>query len=790
MAPALLALFAGAGGIAVELVWMRLLSLAFGSASLAAGSVVAAIMLGMALGSAGASRIGGLGRALFALAVGAVASPPILAALSAPGLVGILSSAMFMTLASIPMGMVVPLLIAGEEAPDTKAAGRLYAWNTAGSAVGVLVTGFMLLPALGNRHTLWVAAGLLALLGLFSLRRRKEQASLPTVGETGFTAREGWILAACALSAFAAMVSEIAWMRALVLSIGSSTYAYTLVLGVYIGGLGLGSALAARRIGGPGTFGALQLALAVACLATFQLLGRLPDLFGRLLADRVGSLSTFVAVALPTCAVTLLPATILIGACFPVALGWLGGGTARRSGALLAAATGASMAGALAGSFVLIPLARVEFTLVIAIVLHAVLGSWVLSAARRNVRPSFAAAAIVLLVFLLPRWDARVLQSGPYLYGAESESRKKVLFAQDDPVASVAVFALPDGNRILRIDGKTDASMSRTDLVTQLLTAHIPLSLHRRPDRVVLVGLGSGMTLASCLKHRPQILDCVEISPAVARASRLFDGFTGKPLDDPRVRLHVGDARDVFRKFNDKFDVIISEPSNLWIAGMAGLFTEEFYRTCEARLADGGLMAQWVHAYGILEGPFRDAVATFLKVFPYVTLWEMWVAGDYLMVGSPQPYVVDVDVLRARIAGAEIAADLRRIGVENAEGLLGDLVAQGDDLADFTKGARIQTDDGLHLEFSAPLGFYGRRRLPAVDVLPPVDAARLERVVQGRRVTWAEARALVRDGVRAISEGGSRDEVLRIFRAALERFPADRQARFLYEDQAGRRSGK
>src|SRR5262249_41480979 len=155
---------------------------------------------------------------------------------------------------------------------------------------------------------------------------------------------------------------------------------------------------------------------------------------------------------------------------------------------------------------------------------------------------------------------------------------RKVLFAKDDHVASVAVFEMPDRNRVIRIDGKTDASLSQVDLVTQLLTAHLPLAVHGDAERVIVVGLGSGMTVAACLKYEPKEVHCVEISPAVVRASRFFDAETGRPLDDPRVKLHVADARRVLQTIDGNFDAILNEPSNLWIAGMAGLFTEEFYR--------------------------------------------------------------------------------------------------------------------------------------------------------------------------------------------------------------------
>ena len=787
---ALAAAAAGAASLAVELVWMRVLSLLFGSASLAAGIVVAALMLGMALGSGAASRRPSLrlDAILYGLAGAAALSAPLLRALGSMGAASVVLASVFMVLAAVPMGMVVPLLVGRSQGDGLKAAGLLYACNTLGSAVAVLLTGFVLLPAMGNQKTLWAAAGLLALLGV-AFRKGAGPAPAEAAAPAAPLPRAAKLmLLVYGVSAFAAMASELGWIRALVLSIGSSTYAYTIVLGVYIAGLGLGSAIGARFLGAR-AFGALQLLISLACLGSLHLLGRLPGFFGSVFHDRVTSLGSFSGTALAAAAVAILPPTILIGACFPVVVRRLGAhaGPARTSGLLLATATAGSMVGALVASFVSIPIAGVQGTLAMALFLHAVAGSFSLSflGERRRAWPAFASTAILALLFFRSPWDVRTVQSGPYIYGDERQGKedpRKVLFAKDDHVASVAVFEHPDGNRVLRIDGKTDASLSQIDLVTQLLTAHLPLAAHPKPERIVLVGLGSGMTLASCLKYDPKEVHCVEISPAVVRASRLFDGETGGPLADPRVKLHVADARRVLRSVEGKFDVILNEPSNLWIAGMAGLFTEEFYRSCEEHLADGGLMGQWLHAYGVTDDTFRDAVATFHKVFPYVTVWELWVSGDYLFVGSKAPHPIDVATLERWLGVTAIADDLRRIEVSTPGGLLGDLVATQEDLGGIS-GARIQTDDGLHLEFLAPLGFYGRKRMPPLSYLPPLNVDTVGRAVKGRKVEWAEARDFIRRGIRAVLEEKPLAERMELFRQALQRYPEDRQGRLMLEDQ-------
>ena len=421
-AAAAAAAVAGAATLVVELVWMRILSLTFGSASFAAGCVVAALMLGMALGSAWAARrrTPPLGAALLVLAGLTAGSPFVIRGLGSIGSLSIPLVSLFMISASVPLGLAVPLLVARTGRDDPRVSGWIYAGNTLGAAVGVLATGFLLLPALGNRATLWVASALLAGLGAFLVRGRTGAAAASPAPEVPLSGREKLLLAFYGVSAFAAMASEIGWMRALVLSVGSSTYANTIVLGVYIAGLGIGSALTVRWTGAA-AFGSIQLLLALICTGALHLLGHLPVLFGRVFQDRVGSLGSFSLAALAAASVALLPPAILVGAGYTVAVRWLGERLppARASGLLLAVATAASTLGALVASFVAIPITGVQGTLILPIFLHAVVGSVALSylGAKRRLWPSFAAAALLALLYWRAPWDVRTIQSGPYIYG-------------------------------------------------------------------------------------------------------------------------------------------------------------------------------------------------------------------------------------------------------------------------------------------------------------------------------------------------------------------------------------
>ena len=260
----------------------------------------------------------------------------------------------------------------------------------------------------------------------------------------------------------------------------------------------------------------------------------------------------------------------------------------------------------------------------------------------------------------------------------------------------------------LAIDGKVDAS-NAGDMLTQRLLAHVPLLLHPAPKRVAILGLGSGVTLGSALTHPLEAATVLEISPEVVDASRFFELENHRALADPRTRLIVGDGRTHLMLGREQYDVIVSEPSNPWMAGIASLFTREFFEGAKARLAPGGMLCQWAHTYDISRDDLRSIVATFLTAFPEGTMWLIGDA-DVLLVGSTGP-------LDDRIAGiAEawqrrgVAADLASVGAREPYAITSLFVAQGDALRTWAAGASLQTDDRSRLEFSGPRNIFGASR--------------------------------------------------------------------------------
>jgi spermidine synthase len=335
--------------------------------------------------------------------------------------------------------------------------------------------------------------------------------------------------------------------------------------------------------------------------------------------------------------------------------------------------------------------------------------------------PGVALAAPALVVIVaLPAWDHQLLASGAYKYAPYlgSQNLDAVLRAGELPyykegaAATVSVRRLT-GTTSLSIDGKVDAS-NAGDMLTQRLLGLLPVLLHGQARDIAVIGLGSGVTVGSALAAGTvQHADVIEISPEVVEASHFFDRESGAPLGRPGVRLIVGDGRSHLLLTPRRYDVIVSEPSNPWMAGVAALFTREFFEAARARLKEGGLLCQWAHTYDISAEDLRSIVHTFATVFPEGTLWMVG-GGDLLLIGPHDGSVAE------RLAGIErgarrssVSAALADVGIADGTAAFAMLSAYAGgprELARFGNGARIQTDDRTALEYSAPRGIYGRSR--------------------------------------------------------------------------------
>jgi spermidine synthase len=813
----------GLSALVYQVVWTRAAGLAMGNSPAAVGTVVAIFMGGLAIGSAWGGRAAARVRPLrlygiLEIAVGLLAlavpllfravEPLFAAAYGTPFFLpaGILASSVVLLPATILMGATFPLLVG--HAGGAEAAGRLYAANSAGAALGALGAGLFLVPRIGYTATTAVAVAVNLVVGALSLRMGSAAPAPATPSAPVPLSRpEKAAVAVYAISGFAALASEMAWTRALVLALGSTVYAFALILAGFILGLALGSALAARRaplLRNPlRAAAALQLAIAGWGALLVYLLADLPVR----MADVIALLADhFLLLQLAEAAVVLglvLVPTALMGALLPVTLAVFRGDAARSVGRLYAGNTLAAIAGTLAATFLLVPSLGLDWTLRIVCGLNLV-AALVAAAFDPEGQVRFrgilgtAAAAIGLGAAALPSWDLALSASGSYLFalgqGADPASaarRQPVEAAYWDAFGLVTIHRAP-GGRTLRVNGKTDASSGSADMPAQVLTAQIPLALHEDPREVLVIGLASGITLASAQSHGPAAVDCCEISPAVLRGSAHFADANGGALARPGTRILLQDGRTHVRYGGRSYDAIISEPSNLWVSGMAHLFTVDFFREARARLKPGGVLAQWVQAYRISRDDFRGVLRGFSEVFPEAHLWEMNPQGDYLLTGFLEPASRSFKAVRGRTERPEVARMLRSAGIADAPSLLACYVMGPEEVAEAARGARRLTDDDCWIEYTAPLSmlrwslgevygvFEGRAR-SSRRLFDPASLGDLE----GRSLDrYARSRA---DQRGAISCMGGRDP--RLFReridALIESNPEDALAR-QYAEQEGR----
>jgi spermidine synthase len=268
---------------------------------------------------------------------------------------------------------------------------------------------------------------------------------------------------------------------------------------------------------------------------------------------------------------------------------------------------------------------------------------------------------------------APVYQSADALLAAVRET--ELLYYRDGVSSTISVDR--QGNhRFYRTNGKTDASTDPGDMANQILLGHLPMLLHPDPADVFILGLGTGVTAGAVARYPVRSIEIVDIEPAAREATRFFEAENRRVLADPRARLITADGRNALLARPRTYDVIISDPSDLWVAGVGTLFTREFYEVARSRLRPGGIMVQWIHTHAILPAQLKLIVATFRSAFPATSLWRPN-RGDIILMGSVAPVVWDYDRLRqvddrnvATVALAESRADyvLRAAAMAASEG--------------------------------------------------------------------------------------------------------------------------
>ncbi|MCI0694197.1 fused MFS/spermidine synthase [candidate division KSB1 bacterium] len=660
-------------------------------------------------------------------------------------------SLLTLLLPTVLMGGTLPVLVKAlsrslEDAGKNVAV--LYFLNSFGAVLGSAIGGFAFVPILGLRASMFMTATVNLAIGLGALFLNQRVSRTTASGsetapeaEQVFAGREMSVaLVVAGVSGMAAMLYEIGWVRLLIPILGSSTYSFSLMLIAFITGIALGSWIVSHfiiRVKNLFAFLAVcQAGVALALCATLPIYGRLPYYFvhlGKILQRSEATYPLFLTLEFVFCFAVMVVPTIFMGMTLPVAsriatrsLSVLG----KAIGSVFSINTWGTVLGSILAGLVLIPAVGIKHTIEVGIGLNVLMVLLVLffgtsMPPKVRLAGTFALFAVTALSLLItPNWSRSVSLSGvfrlinrnapaPKSYSSFSGmfTRQKLLYYREGRSATVAVVEDRDPagrpQQVLVVNGKADASSSG-DLPTQTLVGQLPMLFHPKPDSVFVIGLGSGITLGSVLAHDVKWVECAEISPEVVEASKFFHAVSHRPLADPRTRLHVDDALAFLKLTPRRYHVIVSEPTNPWIAGIGNLYTTEFLQQCKQRLTADGLMVQWFHLYEMDDETARLAFRTFRSVFPYMTVWQS-LTTDFIVMGAKQPIAFDPAAIKAKLEAERVQASLSRIQITDVPTLLSLQIMTEEALDQYVGPGALNTEDRPLLEYRAPRAFFVNR---------------------------------------------------------------------------------
>lgn len=627
----------------------------------------------------------------------------------------------------------------------------LYAINSTGAVAGVVVADWWLVPSLGLESTVHAGAAISLVIGLVAFVTSQitgesdvvlvKAAPVEESGEERFSPTELRLaIVAIGISGFVAMLYEVIWTRLIALMVGSSTHAYSIMLATFIAGISSGGWIIYRWRGKTGTlrvFAWAEIALGASLLLSVWFYDLVPYWFLCLvehLARRPGTFPVYELAQATVCfGIMFVPATFL-GMTLPLA-SRVGTAelarTGRSVGRVFAVNTIGTVLGAALTGLWLMPTFGLGRAIAFGIALNLMIGVLVLTwsvARRRNAVLAFgtAGAAILMLglgTMLDGRWK-KAFAVGIWRAVASPSSAEEyrqawggldIVYHRDGAGSTVCVMRgkLADGAYFysLKVNAKTDAS-SAGDLSTQLLAGHLPGLLHTNPVTGLVVGCGSGVS-AGALLHHPSIqhVDLVEISPEVIEAAgQWFAPFNDNALKNPRLHVAIEDAKTFLKVTTNQYDVIVTEPSNPWMAGVASVFSQDYYKDCLAKLKPGGICAQWLQDYETDNATVDMVVATFCSVFPNTSVWQTS-TGDLLLVGAPGPVEFNLEETAKRMEHPSIARDLDAIQIKGMTTFLSlQLAGFGDAIFMVNPTTPIHTDLNPLLEYAAQRAFFVRSR--------------------------------------------------------------------------------
>ncbi len=563
------------------------------------------------------------------------------------------------------------------------------------------------------------------------------------------------LLAAFLLSGVSALVYEVVWLRPLQLIFGSTTYAFSMILGAFMMGLGIGSLIASRfadRFKNPlAVYAILEVGIAVYGILSIMILNLMPLAYMSIYPSFFYKFGEFFSMQFLLAFLALLIPTSLMGAAFPiVAKSYADENIGESIGTLYSVNVLGAVIGSAAAGFALIPLLGIKITVVFAALVNVSVAVMIFLSEKQF--PSHLGrylyvllAAFMILLILSPSYDVNLMSSGAYFhlpkatieYGDRTEYRvdvksflgrltdgTEVLFYKESLYETVAVKRVcynPTcelATVTMSLNGKNQCSFStattdRRDVLVTWLLGYLPSLLHDNPKTALNIGFGCGWTADALRKYGYDRIDSVEIDPAVVEASKYFEQMNRRILDYDKHNLIIADARHYLKTTDNKYDVIVSQPSDPFLEKASNLFSKEFFETAKSRLNDGGIYAQWFPVKLVGRDEFKSYYKTFSSVFPYVYIFaeDPEARSELIIIGS----LKKIDPLEYNATNIDVWSDLKLTGIESSDSLKSMFMISGENVPKLD--APLITDDRPVIELAAARNMY----VPQFDTVKLID---------------------------------------------------------------------
>jgi len=759
-------LVSGAAGLVYEVTWTRAFGVVLGNTIFAVSTVLTAFMLGLASGSWLFGRIADRSLrplklfALLEVGIGlyAFAFPTILATTDLfyrwffqsfhlsfypLSLVRFAVSVVMLLVPTALMGGTLPVLSKlwanspgkkeASEADIGKSAGLLYSINTFGAVAGSFLSGYLLIRIFGVSNTVYLAASANILVGVLSFilslftdkpieEKHKHSVRKSKPAERSFAKGEVTteqagrkrtiVLAAVLVAGFCALALEVLWTRVLLFVLGTSVYAFACMLTCFILGIAMGSFLCSRvflaRIKNCiFALGVVEFLVGLSVLGSVPLLGMLWYI-DHILTQKVlaGPFWKEVAAHFIDASVVLLVPTVLMGMVFPIAVkicatSWKAAG--KRIGEVYACNTMGCVIGSFAAGFVMVPLLGLRDSFLVIIAIQLFLAVVVIFFSEKH-RVAFGVSAavvsvvaIVVGVLNIPR-DVFLKTMNTYHYPSE------VIYIKDDATGTVTVHDLPDGDRLIAVDGVNVAGMDLMLRTTQKLQGYVPLLMHKGPQKVLQIGFGSGETSGVGLAFGVEDYRIVDICPGVFEAGKFFEEINRGSYKDPRLRKIIMDGKNFVKLTDEKFDIIMNDSTYPGTTGSSALYTYEHFMQCRERLSPGGILSCWIPLD--LRGEDLQLIfRTFQEVVPHCCLWmaNNCVNKHAVLVGCKSPLKIDFQRARKLVERPDISSDLAIINIHSVYDFLDCFIVDEGGLRRIGGTGPLNTDDRPRLEFGAAI---------------------------------------------------------------------------------------